>query len=170
MTPSEIKPLTAAGIGPALEKAKHYRLLNEPGVTESICRDILLADAGHTDAQRMLLLSLTDMFDRGLDKRFDEAKALARSLPSPYEQIYYTGIIYERRAKMHYRSNTPARGAVAYHWFEKAMAMFAEAEQQRPEGNDDARLRWNNCVRRMQAHPDLRPENEPEDIAPQLGE
>ena len=170
MNPPEIKPLTPAGVGPALEKANHYRLLNEPGVSESICRDILLADSGHRDAQRMLLLSLTDMFDRGLDKRFDEAKALANALPDEYERVYYTGIIYERRAKMHYRSNTPARGSVAYHWIEKAMAQFAQAEKMRPEGDDDALLRWNNCVRRMQAHSDMRPDHEPEDIAPQLGE
>lgn len=170
MTPHEIKPLTSAAIGNALDKANRYRLLNEPGVSESICRDILLADAGHTEAQKVLLLSLTDMFVRGLTKRFDEAIALAKSLPDSYEQVYYIGIIYERRAKAHYRSGTPGCGALAYPWFEKAMTKFAEAEELRSEGNDDALLRWNNCVRRMQANEDLRPEHAPEDIAPQLGE
>ena len=170
MTPHELKPLTSAAIGNALDKANHYRLLNEPGVSESICRDILLADANHTEAQKVLLLSLADMFGRGLAKRFDEAVALAKSLSDSYERVYYIGIIYERRAKAHFQSGTPGSGQLAYPWFIKAMTQFAEAEELRPEGNDDALLRWNNCVRRIQAHSDLRPAHEPEDIAPQLGE
>lgn len=170
MTSHEIKPLTSAAIGNAIDKANHYRLLNEPGVSESICRDILLADADHRQAQRVLLLSLTDMFDRGLGKRFDEAIRLAKAFPDSYERVYYLGIIYERRAKAHYRSGTPGCGALAYPWFEKAMAQFAKAEGLRAEGNDDAVLRWNNCVRRIQANPDLRPDHDPEEIAPQLGE
>jgi len=170
VTPHEIKPLTSAAIGHALDKANRYRLLNEPGVSESICRDILLAEAGHTEAQKVLLLSLTDMFGRGLTKRFDEAIALAEALLDSYEQVYYIGIIYERRAKAHYRGGALGCGALAYPWFEKAMAKFAEAEEVRPEGNDDALLRWNNCVRRMQAHSDLQPQHEPDEIAPQLGE
>ncbi len=37
----ELKPLSPQAIPAALEKAKHYRLLNEPGAAESICLDIL---------------------------------------------------------------------------------------------------------------------------------
>ena len=40
----EFKPLSREGIEPALEKAEHYRLLNEPWEAESICRDILAID------------------------------------------------------------------------------------------------------------------------------
>lgn len=166
----ELKPLLSAGIGKALEKANRYRLLNEPGVSESICRDILLADAGHVEAQTVLLLALTDMFPRGIAQRYEEALSLARALPDSYEQAYYTGIVYERRAKAHYHSSTPASGPLAYDWMTKAMAKFEEAMELRPEGDDEAVLRWNNCVRRLRAHPDLRPEHDHDEITPHFGE
>ena len=38
---SELKPLSNEAIPAALEKAKRYRLLNEPAEAESICLDIL---------------------------------------------------------------------------------------------------------------------------------
>ena len=166
----ELKPLTKAGIAGAIDKARQYRLLNEPGVAESICRDVLLLDAEDQEARVILLLSLTDMFGRGIAERFDEALAIAKSLPDPYERAYYAGIAYERRAKAHHRSNSPAAGQVAYDWFRRAMAMFAEAEQLRPLGDDSAILRWNSCVRRLRAHPELRPAADEGPIAPQLGE
>jgi hypothetical protein len=34
--------------------------------------------------------------------------------------------------------------------FERALRFFAEAETIRPEGNDDAILRWNRCARLLQ--------------------
>ena len=37
----ELKPLSKESIKAALEKAERYRLLNEPGLAESICLDIL---------------------------------------------------------------------------------------------------------------------------------
>ena len=37
----ELKPITASGIGAALEKAERYRLLNDPVAAESICLDVL---------------------------------------------------------------------------------------------------------------------------------
>jgi hypothetical protein len=35
--------------------------------------------------------------------------------------------------------------------FEEAMTCFGHAEAIRPEGNDDAILRWNRCVRLLQS-------------------
>jgi len=35
--------------------------------------------------------------------------------------------------------------------FEEAMNCFEQAERIRPEGNDDAILRWNRCVRLLQS-------------------
>ena len=170
MEPFELKPLTQAGIPGAIEKARQYRLLNEPGVAESICRDVLVLDDGNNEARVVLLLSLTDMFARGIAERFDEALAIARAMPDGYERAYYAGIVYERRAKAHHRSASPAAGQVAYEWFRRAMAMFAEAEQLRPEGDDSAILRWNSCVRRLRAHADLHPDVDDGSVAPQLGE
>ena len=170
MEPFDLKPLTEAGIPGAIERARQYRLLNEPGVAESICRDVLVLDADHAEARIVLLLSLTDMFARGIAERYDDALAIARALPDAYERAYYTGIVYERRAKAHHRSASPAAGQVAYEWFKKAMAMFAEAEQLRPEGDDSAILRWNSCVRRLRAHHDLHPGADDGPVAPQIGE
>ncbi|HMC29797.1 MAG TPA: hypothetical protein VKL99_03110, partial [Candidatus Angelobacter sp.] len=39
--------------------------------------------------------------------------------------------------------------------FENALRYFEEAEKVRPQGNDDALLRWNRCLRLMQGIPDL---------------
>ena len=35
----------------------------------------------------------------------------------------------------------------AYEAFLEAMAHYGEAESMRPQGNDDAILRWNSCLR-----------------------
>lgn len=153
----ELKPLTREGIPGALEKARHYRMLNEPGNAESICRDVLAVDPEHVAGRIELLLALTDQFRRGLGERYDEALALARSLPDPYEQAYYIGIVFERRAKAHHQSHAPGSGAIAHDWFLKAMAAFETAERQRPKGDDKAILRWNSCVRRLRVHAELRP-------------
>lgn len=170
MDPFELKPLTRAGIAGAIDKAKQYRLLNEPGVAESICRDVLQIDPAHAEARIVLLLSLTDMFGRGLGGRCEEALAIAKSLTDPYERAYFAGIVHERRAKAHHHSGAPGCGALAYEWFRRAMALFEQAEKLRPPGDDNPILRWNSCVRRLRAHSDLRPEPEAGAVAPQLGE
>lgn len=166
----ELKPLTPAGIDKALDKANRYRLLNEPGVSESICRDVIAAAAANVEARKVLLLALTDMFGRGLAGRYEEALRLSRSLPDDYSRTYYEGIVYERRAKAHHRSLTPGCGGLAYTWLRRAMDRFAAAIELRPAGEDEAVLRWNNCVRRLQSHPELQPDDAAEDIVPQLGE
>jgi len=155
-----LKPLTPEGISGAIALAKQYRLLNEPGVAESICRDVLRIDAEHHEARVVLLLSLSDMFPRSIAAHFGEALALAHGLGDAYERAYYTGIVHERRAKAHHRSHAPGGGALAHDWFRSAMELFAEAERLRPAGDDSAILRWNNCVRRLQAHADLRPHHD----------
>jgi hypothetical protein len=40
------------------------------------------------------------------------------------------------------------------------MADYERAEQLRPEGNDDALLRWNTCARILMRNKDLRPRGE----------
>jgi hypothetical protein len=49
--------------------------------------------------------------------------------------------------------------------FENAMRCFEEAEKIRPQGNDDALLRWNRCLRLMQGLPELVRESESFDAA-----
>jgi hypothetical protein len=64
-----------------------------------------------------------------------------------YERTYYTGIIYERRAKTALSRGTPGSESTAYDLFRQAMDWFEKAEAIRPDGNDDVILRWNGCAR-----------------------
>jgi tetratricopeptide (TPR) repeat protein len=143
-----IKRISTAGIDEAISKAELYRSLNEPEEAESICRDILAIEPGHQLALRLLGLALTDQFTgRGSD-RYRETEQIFQQLQNPYERLYYTGILRERRAKAQLNAGHPPVSVLAL--FEQALQSFAEAEDIRPSGNDDAILRWNRCVRLLQ--------------------
>lgn len=144
----KIKRISKAGIDEAIAKAELYRSLNEPEEAESICRDILTIEPQHQLAMRLLGLALTDQFTgRGSD-RHREAEEIFRQLQDPYERLYYTGILHERRAKAQLNAGQLPRSLFAL--FDHALCSFAEAEKIRPAGNDDAILRWNRCVRLLQ--------------------
>lgn len=145
----KLKSISKGGIPEALSKAELYRNLNEPGEAESICRDILSVESDHQLALRLLALAITDQFTGGAADRYAEAEAVFQTLRNPYERIYYTGIAHERRAKALLRSG--ARPHTLTVIFEQAMSCFEHAEKIRPEGNDDAILRWNRCVRLLQS-------------------
>jgi hypothetical protein len=123
--------------------------LNEPGEAESICRDILAVEPGHQVAMRLLALAITDQFTGGSADRHAEAESIFQGLRDPYEHVYYTGIVHERRAKALLRSGARPHTVVVL--FEEAMHCFEIAEKIRPSGNDDAILRWNRCVRVLQS-------------------
>ena len=53
---SDMKKLSRDAIPAALDKARQYRLLNEPAEAESICLDILQADPENQQAIITLLL------------------------------------------------------------------------------------------------------------------
>ena len=142
----ELKRLSLEAVPAALEKARLYRLLNEPGEAESICHDALAVDPENQDVLVMLLLSLTDQFDTELAAIAD-ARAVSDRLTDPYAHAYYRGIVFERRAKAQLRHNVPGYGPRAYEWLREAMRSYEEAEAIRPSGNDDALLRWNACAR-----------------------
>jgi len=148
-----LKPISKAGIPEAIAKAEHYRNLNEPEETESICRDILAADPEHQLARRLLGLAMTDQFIGAASDRYAEVLSIFQALRDPYEQLYYTGLLHERRAKTQllvgYAAHT-LRPLV-----EEAMRCFAEAEKIRPAGNDDSILRWNRCVRLLESRDDF---------------
>ena len=153
----ELKTLSAEGIPSALEKAKRYRLLNEPHETESICLDILAVDSGHQDALITLLLALTDKFDQdGVKPAYEEAVNVVARLTDNYCKAYHNGIICERRAKYHLRQEGPGSGAVAYDWFIKALKAYGEALSGCDPDNQDAVLRWNSCARIINTHPDVK--------------
>ncbi len=145
----KLKSISRAGIPEAVSKAELYRNLNEPGEAESICRYILAVEPDHQMASRLLGLAITDQFSGGAGDRFAEAESIFQRLRDPYERLYYTGIVHERRAKSLLRSGARPHTVVVL--FEEAMNCFEHAEQIRPEGNDDAILRWNRCVRLLQS-------------------
>jgi tetratricopeptide (TPR) repeat protein len=143
-----IKRISAAGIDEAIAKAELYRSLNEPEEAESICRDILAVESQHQRALRLLGLALTDQFTGQGSDRYRETEQIFQQLQNRYERLYYTGILCERRAKSQLNAGHPPLSVLAL--FEQALQSFAEAEEIRPAGNDDAILRWNRCVRLLQ--------------------
>ena len=101
----ELKPITASGIGAALEKAERYRLLNDPVAAESICLDVLEIEPGNQEALVSLLLARTDQFATSHGAGDAAAREVLPRLASEYDRAYYTGLIAERRGKA-----LPARG------------------------------------------------------------
>jgi tetratricopeptide (TPR) repeat protein len=158
-----LKPISHDSVAGALAKAERYRLLNEPHEAESICRDILELEPGNQEALISLILALTDQIQQQ-SQAFEAALSAAARLDSDYDRAYYAGIAWERRARA--RHSGQGGYAYAYDWLVKAMELFEEAERLRAPGNDDAVLRWNACVRYLQAHKELapHPDNAPEPI------
>ncbi len=160
----QLKSLARSSIPAALQRAEHYRLLNEPLEAESICRDVLEVEPDHPAALVTLILALTDQFATALTARMKEAKGVAARLAGPYERAYYSGIICERAAKVHHRRATPASGHIAYDLLRQAMQHYETAERGRAPENDDALLRWNTCARFLMRHPETRPADEGESV------
>jgi hypothetical protein len=143
----ELKPLSKEAIPAALERAMRYRLLNEPGEAESICLDVLRIEPENQQALVILLLALTDRFGGGHSISITQAHEVLARLRNPYEHAYYAGLIAERRAKAQLHIGSPGSGFAAYEWLRDAMERYEQAEAIRPEGNDEALLRWNACAR-----------------------
>ncbi len=142
----ELKRLSREAVSRTIAKAERYRLLNEPGEAESICRDALDAEPDNQEALVMLLLALSDQFQDD-PEAVAQAWACAERIASEYDRAYYSGIICERRAKAQLHHGAPRCGSRAYEGLREAMAWFERAEAIRPAGNDDALLRWNTCAR-----------------------
>lgn len=155
-----LKLLHKEGIPAALDKAERYRLLNEPAEAESICLDVLAIEPDHQRALITLLLALTDQFEQGIADRQARARALLPRLAGEYERTYYAGLISERRGKAALKDGTLALGSDIYEWLTEAMALYEKAEALCPPGNDEARLRWNACARKLNSNESLRPHDE----------
>lgn len=159
-----LKSLSKDSLPKAITRAKHYRLLNEPWQAESICRDILEVDPGNQQALRYLVLAITDQFGGAKRSAYSEAMELCAQLTDEYQKHYYRGIVEERMGKSALNRNNPRIKYIAYEHYHRAMKMFEEAEKLHPEGNPDAILRWNACVRGIQKFK-LKPS--PDDIGAQ---
>jgi len=142
----ELKAVSPEAVARALAKAERYRLLNEPGEAESICRDVLQVEPNNQEALTAMILALTEQFHDDASTVV-EALTTVGQLRDDYERAYYTGIVAERRAKARLRHGMPGSGPQAYEWLRDAMTWYEKAEAIRPAGNDDARLRWNACAR-----------------------
>jgi tetratricopeptide (TPR) repeat protein len=141
----DLKKISPEAIDAALSKAELYRFLNEPEEAESICEDVLAVQPGHQLALRNLGLALTDQFIGEASDRYADAENAFQQLTDPYERLYYTGLLHERRAKAQLRAGRPAHSVTVL--LEDAMRNYEEAERLHPVGNDDAILRWNRCAR-----------------------
>ena len=148
----ELKPLTARNLTAAVALAKHYRDLNQPEDSESICRDVLAVAPDNEDAWRTLGLALTDRFPSSWMTLFDEACSAFSKLKSDYERVYYTGIAWERYAKAQLEGG---RAHNAIHAFEEALTRFDEAERLGPKDEPNPIVHYNRCVRALTTHPEL---------------
>jgi len=146
---SELKKISHEAIPRATQKAERYRLLNQSWATESICLDILELDPGNQPVLVMLLLAITDQFDRESSDLARRAREVRGRLTDAYQRAYYAGIIEERLAHAQLASTAMHAEAIAATTLRSAMASFEEAERLRQPGNDDAILRWNTCLRTL---------------------
>ncbi len=162
----ELRPLSPAAIAGALAKAERYRLLNEPEQSASICEDILATEPGNQAARVGLILALTDGFRRSTQGA-GRASELAAGLEAEYERHYFGGLVAERRARALLAHGGMGRRA-ACQWLHQAMRDFDRADALHPQGNEDARLRWNACARVFNAHPELATEEEQPHSSPML--
>jgi hypothetical protein len=166
----QLRRISKNAIPAALEKAMRYRLLNEPQEAESICLDVLAVDADHAEALVMLLLALTDQFDKEYTEALSRAREVLPRLPGGYEQAYYEGIINERWAKAQLDRGVPDH--VVCGWFREAMQCYQSALSQAAPGNPDAVLRWNACARILARHEpaELLPESMTRDVDTSFGD
>jgi hypothetical protein len=162
-----LKPISPEAVPEALQKVERYRLLNEPWAAQSICEDILRIDPDNQEALILLVLSMTDQIGDGVSE--SEVRQEASRLHSEYHRAYYRGIICERSAKAMLRARYPGSNLAASNSIQEAMEWFEKAEALRPEGNDDAILRWNTCARMIMRNRALEPRPE-EKVQEVLGE
>ena len=93
----QLKSLSEEFIPKALDKAEHYRLLNEPWQAESICRDILSISPNHQQAILQLILALSATMEgdttnffiyRQLEETAVKITTIARGIPVGDELEY----------------------------------------------------------------------------------
>ncbi|HEY0655666.1 MAG TPA: hypothetical protein VGD65_21175 [Chryseosolibacter sp.] len=148
----DLKPISSGALENALEKAEHYRLLNQPHLAESICLDVLAVDAVNQKALIILLLAMTDQFDSPSSRNIKKAMDIASRLRDEYSRNYYRGIVLERQAAATLKSGVPSSNVDACEWFLEAMKCYEKAESLSLRDNNDAVLRWNTCARAIMQH------------------
>jgi len=148
----DLKTLPRVAIPEALEKARHYRLLNEPWQAESICRDILRTDPDNQQVLYTLVLAMTDQFEGISKSNMERAVEETEKLSSEYEKEYCLGLICERQGIAASRSHKPRSGFIAHGMLMRAMDHYDKAEKLQSGTNMEAVLRWNAVVRFIEQH------------------
>lgn len=143
----DLKTISKVAIPGALEKARHYRLLNQPWQAESICRDILSTEPDNQQVIYTLILAMTDQFEGKFKRKLSQAVEEVNKLTDEYNIEYCSGLIYERQGTAAFKRKTPRAGYIAYEYLVRAMEHYENAEKIRPSSNDESILRWNACVR-----------------------
>jgi hypothetical protein len=107
------------------------------------------------DNQRALVtyvLAVADGFSTGAENA-QRAKAAIERITDAHDRFYYAGIIAERRATAILERGGFGAGTAAWHHIQEAMSLYLEADPlQKDASNDDAVLRYNTCVRLIEAH------------------
>jgi hypothetical protein len=156
----KLKPISREAIPRAIQKAERYRLINQSWAAESICRDILEIDSANQQVLVMFVLALTDQLAEGYGHAMKTARETLPRITDPYQRAYYTGIVSERSGQALLHRGGMGSGAMAYDALREAMGWYERAEAIRPEGNDDAILRWNTCARLISGNSHLAPQSE----------
>ena len=131
----EPKPISRDAIPEAIKKAEHYRLLNQPAPAESICLDVLETDPDNQEALVVLILAMTDQFERH-ESASRSAKEYLERLEDEYQRTYYRGLSCERHAQA-FLGRSMSR-MFAYDGFREAMDWYEKAQRIRPQNNDEA--------------------------------
>jgi hypothetical protein len=153
MSKHQLKSIAKESVPRALEKAERYRLLNEPFLAESICLDILAIEPDDETALVTYVLALTDQFGTGGAANVKKARAAVAKMKTEYAKHYYSGLICERRGQAYAESNAMGSRDAAWDYIAEAMECYEKAAADPHEkGNDDPTLRWNTCVRLIEAH------------------
>ena len=118
-----------------------------PFAAESIGLDVLEIDPNNQQALVPLLLAMTDQFFEGYNVSNKKIQEILNRIINDYERTYYSDIAREKRAKSQLNKSSTGSNFVAYELFSDLMACYDRAILIRPEGNDDAVLRWNTCAR-----------------------
>lgn len=93
--------------------------MNEPSLSESIGLDILESEADNEKALIILILMLTDQFNRSVYTKAKQARELVGRLKTEYEKLYSSGIIANDRRKRRSPRPIPGHGTMPLNGSEK---------------------------------------------------
>ena len=156
---SNLRPLDRGLIPAALEHAREYREQAEPLLAESACLDVLEGDPDNQEALTLLVLALTDQFSHGSPPDLGRVRSLIPKIEGEYHRFFYSGLVAERRATAlvtHPRIH--GSGFLAFDLLRSAMEFYEQAREVAEEGDPEAALRWNSCVRILERNPRIQPD------------